>query len=109
MILELIAVCVFEYMVVKTFCCLQGEIIQKMLHIYLENSELTSDLLDELACSILPQVLEFVPYFLNWVGHFVLMLCVNYEGAILKLEIDHPNTVIPPMSRFLRLCPFLRR
>ncbi|KAM3696898.1 hypothetical protein ACB094_06G074000 [Castanea mollissima] len=34
----------------------RGEIIQKMLHIYLENSESTSDLLDELACSILPQV-----------------------------------------------------
>lgn len=81
MILELIAVCVFEYMVVKTFCCLQGEIIQKMLHIYLENSELTSDLLDELACSILPQVLEFVPYFLNWVGHFTF----HTNGDILSL------------------------
>ncbi|KAK4576846.1 hypothetical protein RGQ29_027402 [Quercus rubra] len=34
----------------------RGEIIQKMLHIYLENSESTSDLLDELACYILPQV-----------------------------------------------------
>lgn len=91
--------CVCIY-VVKTFCCLQGEIIQKMLHIYLENSESTSDLLDELACNILPQVLEFVPYFLNWVGHFTFqtngdilsLCCVNYEGAILKLESDHPNT-----------------
>lgn len=35
---------------------IRGEIIQKMLHIYLENSESTSDLLDELACYILPQV-----------------------------------------------------
>ncbi|GMY31923.1 Fanconi anemia group D2 protein homolog isoform X1 [Fagus crenata] len=34
----------------------KGEIIQKTLHIYLENNESTSDLLDELACSILPQV-----------------------------------------------------
>ncbi|XP_010247495.1 PREDICTED: Fanconi anemia group D2 protein [Nelumbo nucifera] len=34
----------------------KGEIIQKILHIYLENGESTSDLLDELSCSILPQV-----------------------------------------------------
>ncbi|KAF8413568.1 hypothetical protein HHK36_001559 [Tetracentron sinense] len=34
----------------------KGEIIQKILHIYLENSDSTSDLLDELACSVLPQV-----------------------------------------------------
>ncbi|KAM7511790.1 hypothetical protein LguiB_010665 [Lonicera macranthoides] len=34
----------------------KGEIIQKTLHIYLENCECTSDLLDEFACSILPKV-----------------------------------------------------
>ncbi|XVF20995.1 hypothetical protein REPUB_Repub12eG0052600 [Reevesia pubescens] len=34
----------------------KGEIIQKILRIYLEYSESTSDLLDELACTILPQV-----------------------------------------------------
>ncbi|KAK9285230.1 hypothetical protein L1049_024418 [Liquidambar formosana] len=34
----------------------KGEIVQKILHIYLENSESTSNLLEELACSILPQV-----------------------------------------------------
>ncbi|XP_058097444.1 uncharacterized protein LOC131242659 isoform X2 [Magnolia sinica] len=34
----------------------KGEIIQRTLHIYLKNNESTSDLLDELACSILPQV-----------------------------------------------------
>ncbi|OVA07427.1 hypothetical protein BVC80_8713g9 [Macleaya cordata] len=34
----------------------KGDIIQKILHIYLENSDSTADLLEELACSILPQV-----------------------------------------------------
>ncbi|TXG57764.1 hypothetical protein EZV62_015593 [Acer yangbiense] len=34
----------------------KGEIIQKILWIYLEYSASTTDLLDELACSILPQV-----------------------------------------------------
>ncbi|XP_062170326.1 uncharacterized protein LOC133876038 [Alnus glutinosa] len=34
----------------------KGEMVQKVLHIYLENSDSPSDLLDELACSILPQV-----------------------------------------------------
>ncbi|KAJ6332276.1 hypothetical protein OIU76_010629 [Salix suchowensis] len=34
----------------------KGEIIQKILQIYLENSESKSDLLDKLACSILPVV-----------------------------------------------------
>ncbi|KAE8685890.1 putative UDP-glucosyl transferase 71C4 [Hibiscus syriacus] len=34
----------------------KGEMVQKILRAYLEYSESTSDLLDELACSILPQV-----------------------------------------------------
>ncbi|KAJ6912410.1 Fanconi anemia group D2 protein [Populus alba x Populus x berolinensis] len=34
----------------------KGEIVQKILQIYLENSESKSDLLDKLACSILPAV-----------------------------------------------------
>ncbi|XP_043702238.1 Fanconi anemia group D2 protein homolog isoform X2 [Telopea speciosissima] len=34
----------------------KGEIIQKILQIYLKNSESTSETLDEIACSILPQV-----------------------------------------------------
>ncbi|EEF39794.1 conserved hypothetical protein [Ricinus communis] len=34
----------------------KGEIVQKMLHIYLENNESQSDLLDELAASIFPRV-----------------------------------------------------
>ncbi|XP_020271139.1 Fanconi anemia group D2 protein homolog, partial [Asparagus officinalis] len=34
----------------------KGDIVQKILQIYLKNSESTSDLLDELACSVLPQV-----------------------------------------------------
>lgn len=34
----------------------KGDIVQKVLRIFLEYSESTSDLLDELACSILPQV-----------------------------------------------------
>ena len=34
--------------------------MQKILQVYLENSESTSDLLHELACSILPQVLNFL-------------------------------------------------
>ncbi|GAB4842861.1 hypothetical protein Ancab_012839 [Ancistrocladus abbreviatus] len=34
----------------------QGETIGKILHIYLDNSDSTPDALDELACSILPQV-----------------------------------------------------
>ncbi|KAK0584958.1 hypothetical protein LWI29_021372 [Acer saccharum] len=38
----------------------KGEIIQKILWIYLEYSASTTDLLDELACSILPQVKEVV-------------------------------------------------
>lgn len=38
---------------------LQGDIVQKVLRIFLEYSESTSDLLDELACSILPQVCDF--------------------------------------------------
>ncbi|KAF9592010.1 hypothetical protein IFM89_011593 [Coptis chinensis] len=33
----------------------KGEIIQRILHIYFENSESTADLLEEFACSILPQ------------------------------------------------------
>lgn len=33
--------------------------IQKILQIYLKYSESTSDLLDELACKVLPQVVEF--------------------------------------------------
>ncbi|KAH7661696.1 fanconi anemia group D2 protein [Dioscorea alata] len=35
---------------------IKGDVLQKILHIYLRNSESTPDLLDELACSILPQV-----------------------------------------------------
>lgn len=38
----------------------QGEIVQRILQIYLGNSESTSDLLHELAFSILPQVLNFL-------------------------------------------------
>uniref|UniRef100_A0A0D9WVL7 Fanconi anemia group D2 protein n=1 Tax=Leersia perrieri TaxID=77586 RepID=A0A0D9WVL7_9ORYZ len=34
----------------------KGELIQKILQTYLKNSESTSDLLDELACSVLPQM-----------------------------------------------------
>ncbi|CAK7340364.1 unnamed protein product [Dovyalis caffra] len=34
----------------------KGEIVQKILRIYLENSDSKSDLLEELACSILPEV-----------------------------------------------------
>lgn len=34
----------------------QGEVVQKILRIYLEYSLSTTDLLNELACSILPQV-----------------------------------------------------
>lgn len=43
----------------KRTCSLeQGDIIQKILRIYLQNSESTSDLLDQLAGSVLPQVLS---------------------------------------------------
>ncbi|XP_071936752.1 uncharacterized protein [Coffea arabica] len=35
---------------------IKGHIVQKVLHIYLENCQSTSDSLNELACSILPQV-----------------------------------------------------
>ncbi|KAM0951992.1 putative fanconi anemia protein FANCD2 [Dioscorea sansibarensis] len=35
---------------------IKGDVLQKILHIYLKNGESTSDLLHELACSILPQV-----------------------------------------------------
>lgn len=38
------------------YLSLQGELVQRTLHIYLENCESTSDLLDELAGSILPKV-----------------------------------------------------
>ena len=38
---------------------MQGHIVQKVLHIYLENCQSTSDSLNELACSILPQVCLF--------------------------------------------------
>ncbi|RVW85871.1 hypothetical protein CK203_035286 [Vitis vinifera] len=38
----------------------KGEIVQRILQIYLGNSESTSDLLHELAFSILPQVLNFL-------------------------------------------------
>ncbi|KAK9086005.1 hypothetical protein Sjap_026416 [Stephania japonica] len=34
----------------------KGETIQKILHIYIENSESAGDLLEEFACSILPEV-----------------------------------------------------
>uniref|UniRef100_A0A0E0LHA3 Fanconi anemia group D2 protein n=1 Tax=Oryza punctata TaxID=4537 RepID=A0A0E0LHA3_ORYPU len=34
----------------------KGDLIQKILQIYLKNSDSTSDLLDELACSVLPKV-----------------------------------------------------
>uniref|UniRef100_J3MIN2 Fanconi anemia group D2 protein n=1 Tax=Oryza brachyantha TaxID=4533 RepID=J3MIN2_ORYBR len=34
----------------------KGDLIQKILQIYLKNSDSTSDLLDELACSVLPEV-----------------------------------------------------
>ncbi|XP_020537844.1 Fanconi anemia group D2 protein homolog isoform X2 [Jatropha curcas] len=34
----------------------KGEVVEKILCIYLENSESKSDLLDELACNVLPQV-----------------------------------------------------
>ncbi|KAG2717749.1 hypothetical protein I3760_03G190400 [Carya illinoinensis] len=36
----------------------KGDILEKILHIYLENCESTSDLLDDLACSVLPQVVS---------------------------------------------------
>uniref|UniRef100_A0A0E0AFW0 Fanconi anemia group D2 protein n=1 Tax=Oryza glumipatula TaxID=40148 RepID=A0A0E0AFW0_9ORYZ len=34
----------------------KGDLIQKILQLYLKNSDSTSDLLDELACSVLPKV-----------------------------------------------------
>ncbi|XP_073107701.1 uncharacterized protein [Elaeis guineensis] len=37
-------------------CKSKGDIIQKILQIYLKNSESSTDLLEELACTILPQV-----------------------------------------------------
>lgn len=43
------------------FLCLwQGDIIQRTLHIYLKNNDSTSDLLDELGCSVLTQVHMFL-------------------------------------------------
>lgn len=46
------------------FCnVFQGETVQRILRIYLDSSNSTSDLLDKLACSILPQVPEFLFYF----------------------------------------------
>jgi len=41
---------------VYSFGSVQGEMVQTILRIYLEASGSTSDLLDELACTILPQV-----------------------------------------------------
>lgn len=52
----------FTYERMFMFCCaffplsLQGEIVQKILCIYLENNTCTSDALEELSCSVLPQV-----------------------------------------------------
>lgn len=48
---------------------MQGEMVQKILHIYLRNNDSISDALNELACSILPQVHEFLVQ-----NHFVLEL-----------------------------------
>lgn len=47
---------VFNIVNVCGFGFLQGEMVQTTLRIYLEASGSTSDLLDELACTILPQV-----------------------------------------------------
>lgn len=48
---------------------LQGDIVQKVLRIFLEYSESTSDLLDELACSILPQVCDFSRRYIRFENH----------------------------------------
>jgi hypothetical protein len=63
--------------------------VQKVLHIYLENSDSPSDLLDELACSILPQVLEFVQYFFNWVG--CVDIQTNGDLIVLMLHLNIRN------------------
>lgn len=46
--------------------------VQKILHIYLRNNDSTSDALNELACSILPQVYEFLVQ-----NHFIRELLRN--------------------------------
>lgn len=49
------------------FQYLQGEIIQRILHIYLEHNESPLCALTELACSILPQVNEVAFNYCGWV------------------------------------------
>lgn len=41
----------------------QGERLQKILHIYLESSDATLNLLNDVACSIFPQVIIVPPIY----------------------------------------------
>lgn len=56
---------------VNSFGFLQGEMVQNILRIYLETSGSTSDLLDELACTILPQVNGIFFLSLGYIVHRV--------------------------------------
>uniref|UniRef100_A0A0E0Q457 Uncharacterized protein n=1 Tax=Oryza rufipogon TaxID=4529 RepID=A0A0E0Q457_ORYRU len=55
----------------------KGDLIQKILQIYLKNSDSTSDLLDELACSVLPKVPSFKTGSTQDMSHGFPTLCAS--------------------------------
>ncbi|KAM3290355.1 Fanconi anemia group D2 protein [Capsicum chacoense] len=57
----------------------KAEVIQKLLRIYLENSQSTSDSLSELACSVLPQLFHHAD--LQWRMSVVFLLSVLQHFA----------------------------
>lgn len=64
----------------SVFIACQGDLIPRILQIYLRNSESTSVLLDELACSVLPQVVH-----LDLLGH-AIRVDINWIVVLFTLE-----------------------
>lgn len=56
------------------FKLFQGEAIHKVLQIYLVNNESTSDLLNELACSVLPEVSVYFYQVSYNISHYWILL-----------------------------------
>ncbi|KAI7733348.1 hypothetical protein M8C21_004475 [Ambrosia artemisiifolia] len=75
------------------FPVFQGEMVQKIVHIYLENCESTSQSLDELACSILPTVSFSSRTTPEEYSHGFTTLCSS-TFAVWYKELHEQNLVI---------------
>nr|BAD31595.1 putative fanconi anemia, complementation group D2 [Oryza sativa Japonica Group] len=71
----------------------KGDLIQKILQIYLKNSDSTSDLLDELACSVLPKVPSFKTGSTQDMSHGFPTLCASTILSWYRV-VGHKRTMI---------------